>query len=214
MNHALKGEFTLSHRFHMWINFKKTWSNHQKNHYNIYYKSKSYELKLLEKFVIQQHFRKIRYSTTLHQCLGIVFKSFHMFVFLISIFFYYCLYLHLSTCGYGIRDLHISTCECTVQYNGIGNLHAFLLGKRKRRRTGHIIFFTNHPPMHGRWKIWLHSGITWHASPSSKSSKHTGQPPFMDVPWLPWFKVAVSVIDSEGPEAYRSRCIDLVSDET
>ena len=29
-----------------------------------------------------------------------------------------------------------------------------------------------------------------------------------------WFKVAVSVIDSEDPEAYRSRCIGLVSDDT
>ena len=31
---------------------------------------------------------------------------------------------------------------------------------------------------------------------------------------VPWFKVAVSVIDSKGPEAYRSQCIGLVSDDT
>ena len=105
-----------------------------------------------------------------------------MFVFLITIFF--LLLPIFASLHVRIRDLHISTCEYTVQYNGIGNLHAFLLGKSKRRRTGHICFFTNHPPMHGRWKIWLHSGITWHASPSSKSSKHMGQPPSMDVPWL------------------------------
>ena len=30
----------------------------------------------------------------------------------------------------------------------------------------------------------------------------------------PWFKVAVSVTDSEGPEAYRSQCIGLVSGDT
>nr|CAN72356.1 hypothetical protein VITISV_013581 [Vitis vinifera] len=29
-----------------------------------------------------------------------------------------------------------------------------------------------------------------------------------------WFKVAVSVTDSEGPEVYRSQCIGLVSGET
>ena len=29
-----------------------------------------------------------------------------------------------------------------------------------------------------------------------------------------WFKVAVSVIDSEGSETYRSRCIGLVSANT
>ena len=31
---------------------------------------------------------------------------------------------------------------------------------------------------------------------------------------LPWFKVAVSVTDSEGPETYRSRCIGLISADT
>ena len=30
----------------------------------------------------------------------------------------------------------------------------------------------------------------------------------------PWFKVAVSVIDSDGPETYRSRCIGRVSADT
>ena len=29
-----------------------------------------------------------------------------------------------------------------------------------------------------------------------------------------WFKFAVSATDSKGPEAYRSRCIGLVSDDT
>ena len=31
---------------------------------------------------------------------------------------------------------------------------------------------------------------------------------------LSWFKVAVSVIDSDDPETYRSRCIDRVSADT
>ena len=31
---------------------------------------------------------------------------------------------------------------------------------------------------------------------------------------LPWFKVAVSVTDLEGPEVYRSRCIGLVLGDT
>ena len=31
---------------------------------------------------------------------------------------------------------------------------------------------------------------------------------------LPWFKVAVSVTDLEGPEAYRSQCISLVLGDT
>ena len=30
----------------------------------------------------------------------------------------------------------------------------------------------------------------------------------------PWFKVAVSVIDSEGHEAYWSQCLGSTSDET
>ena len=30
----------------------------------------------------------------------------------------------------------------------------------------------------------------------------------------PWFKVAVSITDSDSPEAYRSRCIDRVSTDT
>ena len=29
-----------------------------------------------------------------------------------------------------------------------------------------------------------------------------------------WFKVTVSTTDSEGPKAYRSRCIGLVSGDT
>ena len=31
---------------------------------------------------------------------------------------------------------------------------------------------------------------------------------------LPWFKVAVSVTDSDSPETYRSRCIGRVSADT
>ena len=32
--------------------------------------------------------------------------------------------------------------------------------------------------------------------------------------WVLWFKVAISVADLEDPKTYRSRCIDLVSDDT
>ncbi|RVX05612.1 putative mitochondrial protein [Vitis vinifera] len=54
----------------------------------------------------------------------------------------------------------------------------------------------------------------WHTRRLFQLAKMDWIPPrsisdMMSINYKAWFKVAVSVIDSEGPEAYRSRCIGL-----